>query len=477
MYGLDQHGSILVNRTESLELYGQGADAWNRWATYQLACRDALEEEGKWSDAFNQRELSDAARDWYETVAVDFEGVIFHGKDGEKPDAFVHWVFPGRVSFENTKFMSDVDFIGAQFHGPTRFTRANFHGCCEFGVATFFDYATFDEVEFKGKASLGGVTFHKGASFEGVTFSGESSFEMCSFTGGVSFDRTTFLGQASYYGTQFHMRSSFRAVEFRSDAWFLEETRFHDEVRFDSCLFAGDTRFGGVEFDGLGDFTAIRSRALFSLVESRFNRVPDFIAAHMVAPPLFEEVDLAFERLKNDKEKPDGLIGISERWRALRKLAQQAHDERHALDFHRAEIRTRRGEQDKPWHMRWWAGWFYQLTSDFGLSISRPLYCLFGLFALCAALYWYAGDEVGTWPEIRSAMIQSGHNTAPFAFIGSSELLKAAQIDLYGYHGTGPERVAAVPFGIQVVGAFQFVFSSILVFVAGLAIRNHFRIR
>ena len=103
----------------------------------------------------------------------------------------------------------------------------------------------------------------------------------------------------------------------------------------------------------------------------KFGTVPDFTEAHFEEAPKFDNVELKPVRLQN-LEAIEAETSYPSRWRALRRLAIQAHDYERELQFFKGEIIARRGAEDKLTHARFWFGWLYQLLSDFGRSMGRP---------------------------------------------------------------------------------------------------------
>ena len=301
-----------------------------------------------------------------------------------------------------------------------------------------------------------------------------------------------------YVRSLFHEKADFWGAEFRHWAEF-NKAEFRAAAIFTNCRFAGATHFFRTVFQCAVEFRAIQVEGIFSLAESEFSHVPVFYEAHFLETLLFDEVDLDFARLRKNAADTHE-VSIPVRWRALRKLAQQAHDDERVLKFFKAEIVSRRNKEDRPYHLRFWIGCLYQVTSDFGLSISRPLIWLACIFVLCSFLYMFPIGTVsgipadlfsmecitGTGHRWASALSLSLHHTAPFTLLGISDLLKQNYMCLYGgntiefaslEHPTTEWDDTTVPIYMQVVGAFQFLLSSVLVFLMFLAVRNLFRIR
>ncbi len=168
------------------------------------------------------------------------------------------------------------------------------------------------------------------------------------------------------------------------------------------------------------------------------------------------------------------------------------------MQFLKGEITARRGTQDKFFHLRFWVGWLYQILSDFGRSMVRPLFWLGIVFVAFTGIYASQNQAVWQRPfaasvactaglgDIRVAALElSVHNTVPFARIGASPQLERIYACLYGIQTDVPSIPGqlptgfspAVPYGIAIAGVVQFLVSAALIVLFMLAIRNHFRIK
>ena len=134
-------------------------------------------------------------------------------------------------------------------------------------------------------------------------------------------------------------------------------------------------------------------------------------------------------------------------------------------------------------HLRFWVGWLYQILSDFGRSMVRPLLWLgIGLLAFAGI---YASQNPAVWQQpfaayvvctagsgdVRAAALElSVHNAVPFAGIGASGRLEQVYACLYGIQtdmpsipGQLPTGFAPViPYGISFAGVLQFLVSAVL---------------
>ena len=324
-----------------------GRDAWNAWATEQLAERKVLEDKGLWipkRDWFDHNKFKyEEARLWMEFAAADFSGCRFVGsKEKAKEEKKVSESAGQPVNTDPLE-PRPADFDGFIFPGKVQFDKATFYG----------------------DASFQGATFEGDAWFKEATFKGDAWFKSANFNGGAVFDRATFKGEAS----------------------------------FRSAAFTGHTWFDSVCFHSVASFYTVTAKHGFALLGACFkHRVPDFLSAKFDEPIMFDSIRLEagvepgglfrsifgglFSQLFG---KPDH--ALSAKYRALKRLAVQSDDHRIEQDFFRGELRARRYNEDKPWHLGFWVGILYEAVSNFGYSIIRPLLWLFALFLLSSWFY------------------------------------------------------------------------------------------
>ena len=244
--------------------------------------------------------------------------------------------------------------------------------------------------------------------------------------------------------------------------------------------------------------------------------MPDFIQAHFAEAPRLDNShirpgfieprrfwDHLFPRVKRD-------VNRSACYRALKRLAIDGHDHVREQEYFAGELRSLRGCPDRllpnplnwfrrddagkrrrawPGGARYWFGLGYQLLSDFGRSMLRPL----GWWGLSVAGFAWAylarakfsdGCAVGESTPWSAALGLSIRKALPFAGIASSEKLNQIYACLYGIHGDSarlaalPDRFTPViPDAVDYLGMVQLVLSILLLFLFLLAVRSHFRIR
>lgn len=234
--------------------------------------------------------------------------------------------------------------------------------------------------------------------FSGFVFPGIGGFWRAQFFGDAVFLETQFSGDAVFEDAQFFGNADFGMAQFYRDANFFL-------AKFDQSA-----SFAGAYFHGDAYFRAISGERSFSMGGVTFETVPNFIQAHFSEAPRLD--DLTFGRsveggrfwrsLRRTAPATHGFfspalagssdrsVNVNARYRALRRLAVQGHDHENERLFLRGEIRARRYILDKPWHAAFWFGIGYDVLSDFGSSIMRPVYWGLGSIIVFAGLYYAA---------------------------------------------------------------------------------------
>jgi len=428
-----------MNREDTLALFEQGKEAWNKWAA-ELEAR---------------RNDSDA---WADEAKVDFVDHVF-----EDDADFSGFDFPGTAVFENPSFKSDAWFTGANFKGIAGFTGANFKGDAWFDNANFKGFAWFDNANFKGFAGF------VSAAFEGYSIFANSVFER-----GADF---TAARAVSAFDLQ---RATFRETPDFAQASFSEAPRL-DTIRIEPRRFRHRI-YDAVKWYHKRHRFTVRLRILGFMSRREAALLADEIPARLIAV------------FKGDADQAD-------RWRSLKRLAVQGHN--HALEqrFFREELRARRWVEDRPWHAAYLFGYAYQVFSGFGRSVAIPLFWwtagLFGFagyyLGRCLGEDRWLDGVAGMWRRI--AEYFSGDPLAMTCSIGATDpgaaalglslhrgfaALSGLRGKLGEFHAClygGTAKAPVVPDAVAFVGVGQSVYSAIMIFLLLLAVRNHFRIK
>lgn len=503
-----------MNREETVALFMRGQTAWNDWARTLLEEKQVAVTAGTFS--------GDLRIEWENRARVDFTShpfiVAAH---------FKGCVFPSHSDFTSSKFFEEAEFEEATFHDNARFDSASFAKMAWFDSAIFKANAWFESAVFGKNVSFNEVDFKDDASFEKAKFDGEALFEEAKLRGDVSFLRAVLRntssfdyaeigGEANFANATFEAAASFNRCTFFEGANF-RETVFDKKVSFAHTSFGGPTSFAEARFNADPSFVAMRCESSFALPYAEFLLPPDFAQAHFDEAPNLER--LYIRNRWADKDSPS-------RWRSLGRLANQGLDHERELRFFAEEMKAHRHRADHPfpslqnylrrskqigtgerkdvwvWSAgdrartlpvwtgvsRYWVGMVYQATSDFGRSISLPIlwWCVGVLvFAVIYLFGGHLGDanplallqapcEDSTETQSATALTLSFSRALIFSGLSNSDAVGQSYHCLFGDSTSGS---TITPNWAILVGYVQTVFSIVMLFLAGLGLRNNFRIR
>ena len=394
------------------ELAGKNRDAWNQWLgdMPEGRRRELVTHFDRRSGGSMMAPEKTASPDFSRTrfdQRVDFAGfqfpwlTTFHGSIFSKTAIFKKAFF-NDANFTSVKFLLDVDFTSSHLNGS------------DFQSATFSEYADFEAATFAGVCH-----------FPSVVFSGTADFEAAQFQHGAYFSAVTFFEDADFVATTFSGMAKF------------EEARFSKSILFVNAKFSANTIFANARFE---------------------SRVPDFRGATMheatewhgvVWPqPTRNVADAqnqvyAYERLKQEMER-------------LKK-----HEDEQS--FFRRELRVRRGLA-RVLSGSWLLNLAYEAFSAYGMSVSRPLFWLFGAFLAGAAIFARAPLYCGAPMPTKLAAKLSFANL--FLFLPDKREIMM-----------NPKMVECLSNSTQAISAVQSLFGAVLLFLFGLALRNRFRMK
>lgn len=530
-----------MTNDETLALFAQGRHAWNAWAREQLLKLNQLEEsEGSPAPYY----WTETIAEWHDTALADFsetvfeEGVDFRGFIFPSFAEFGMARFADRAQFQNATFRNGVSFQSTEFTQETYFTETSFLGGTDFTGAAFSKSAVYTRATFSGMTEFSAARFLADALFEAASFSGPTVFDEAQFSSVAEFNRArfedvldfpasfkevNFAGSAEFTDVSFSVRANFANAIFESFASFeradfkngvsFYEADFLGTTIFQEAVFGGSTSFNRAAFDIEADFTAIEGKANFSLANATFSFIPGFIQAHFAEAPRLDNVRIEIERTWPRSLADFGALfagdaQLAARWRALKRLAIQGHDHASELDFFKGELKAQRWGEHKPWHSIFWFGVLYEMLSDFGRSLMRPLYWwafstvyfailyfrehLARLGASLPDLSWRMGLPpapthvrgipiscvAGTGDPIFAALALSVRKGFLFIGLDTTEQVNQVYACLYGVSTTTPlAPTPIVPDFVAFLGGAQVLISALLIFLFFMAIRNHFRIK
>ncbi len=305
-----------------------------------------LTEKGKWRQDKNQKfyaeisELREKLLNSADDQVLDLSGIVF----------------PGYVNFQGQKF-PEVDFSNARFSG----VYANFKG------AIFKGYAKFHQAIFSVHAEFRNATFEKDADFFSAQFKKKAEFRCTKFMG----------GDADFRKTEFNEQTDFKNAYFKENAYFTSKgnsnhaNSFQDVVDFSGAKFLCKAIFDNRKF---------LQETIFK--NCTFHKAPRFHNCQLHQDTNFTDAD--FRDTKSDKA-----IGA---YQTLKLDMEEKRARQEQLMFYALEMKSRRHTEKKK--LVKFLSWLYEVTSDYGQSISRPLLWLGGSYLIFATIYTIFFNEL-----------------------------------------------------------------------------------
>lgn len=407
------------------------SECWNRWARTLVAERDWDFSEAKYK--------KEADGTWERRAELDFGGVrpISEAKKTGASSVPIHrkdftgCIFPGRVSFDNT----------------------------------------YIQVGFDATDTL----FHNGVTFKGCEFQTEANFSTAKIYRSTSFKNTIFHENANFDWLECHADADFNDVEFVKLAGF-RVTKFYRRASFINCKFSGIADFSNAEFSEAAGFQSILSERGFYLIETQFKKIPDFRSHRFNHLPYIHDLKISMTEIHEVRKMWDNSVdaqlrlGIT-KFQALKAMAVLAHDHEKEVEYFAREMECLyyamkdHGSRCAP---------IYKVTSffsripfiiygglsDYGRSIYKPLFCWLGTIVVAAMPFLFSS----------ASFFLSLLNSLPVIGLWRSEPRQRAINVLFGCD-TPPTFLWEFAFIVQNI------WSSLLVFLLFLAVRNRFKIK
>lgn len=355
-----------MDQQKSIHLFLKGAEAWNQWARRLLKRKRQLISKGLWQVSsefdwetgyFRTIGLNEESQIWLERSRANFTDLEFMSGDNvsnktkarhrqDKTFAAEKFI-PNKginIDFRGFIFPGDAVFSNSDFNGIALFNDAIFHQTAWFNNATFLEELWFLNTHFKGDASFHQVVFKSFTTFENALFTEGSNFE--SLKSERSFD----LSGAIFKND----------VPSFIDAEFTQPPRL---INIKILPLPIKNKFSQRLRNVLGDLKSARN------IFRKFT-VKDLVISEWLGGLISHKHDEFF----NARRKPQDEAS----YRALRAMALQAGDHRNARAFYAKLVKSRRHLIDKPSNIpggltRYLYGIIYELTSNFGRSMSRPV--------------------------------------------------------------------------------------------------------
>ncbi len=292
-----------------------------------------------------------------------------------------------------------------------------------------------------------------------IHFSHAVVWEKCIFHTTTWFTSASFSRGAWFVSASFSGDAWFTSANFLNLAWFPSAS-FSGYASFPSASFSGDARFTSASFNGYADFSDGSFKGQTSFMSAMFEKwVPEFYQRDMHQNTTFTT------RVENwPKVTAENAEDSKQAYTRLRQIMLQLEKPDDAQFFARQEMRCK-GQLETG--LARWANLGFGAISDYGYSLSRPLYGLAGIWAVGALIFaasFYVScylhpDECLSWTNALGLSFSN-----QFSFFGFGRLFFS-------------EVLEALPWYLQALSGFQTVSGFILLFFLGLGLRNHFRLK
>lgn len=337
----------------------------------------------------------------------------------------------------------------------------------DFKVKVSFTYCCFE-----GPVSFADCKFEKSVDFSDSRFKKHAGFTNCSFDGVAIFSRSHFSDQVFFSGAVFGQSADFQLVQ------------YDNLVSFANVKFEGNVLFHGAKFKSatsVPEFSAVVFDKFFSLGSVKFKVFPDFRSAKFNVPPLLAGLVFPFDlkvgrKVRSvDDNVPDDASNIdsshvnAEMIRALRKISELTGDHELQAKLFGAELKYRRRESGLG-YSKHVVIMLYGALSDFGLSISRPIYCSAASFIFFALLFAQQSNK--GLCDIKSLFYAGVLSLSQLIPVLNFAKDAKASLIIYLY-GEGPDKLSA---GMHLTMALENFLGILFIFLLGLALRNNFKL-
>lgn len=390
-----------MNQQKSIYLYLKGKTAWNIWAIRLLRRKQKLIKLGKWDittefdfekNCYHTRGLNEVTQAWLDRALVDFSNIEFicgdsctnkakakHRLDEKYANEKKVPVHGINIDFRDFIFPGDVRFDHANLKGIALFNKADFHATAWFSNAKFEEAAWFQEALFRAYAGFHQTEFASFATFENSKFLKSSNFEAISTAKTFALTDAKFINQVpSFKDASFEQTPRITNVEVLPAP---KKSCFSPSIR-----------------------NVVRSTKKESRRRRKF-----FFNDLVWTEWAMNRVKHSIKQAVNYRRNRDDELNF----RSLRTLAKEAGDQQRERAFFAGEIRARRHMKDKikefpTGFLRYCFGAAYEISSNFGRSLSRPVICW------VAVLYGFSYIYLASSPAFMAGKCQNEQTLTTF---------------------------------------------------------------
>ena len=301
----------------------------------------------------------------------------------------------------------------------------------------------FSRAQFRAHAGFTSVRFNGGAKFEGSSFKSYARFDDSTFVETYFSAGMTNLTLAGFTGTRFCAGVSFRDAVFGEDP---EQTTKR------------------LRPERLADFSDARFQATTDFRRAVFHGVPAFFNCS-----LHEDTDFSGVRWPGTQPEPSRIEYAIRAWERLELMMSQLEKPLERHQFYRRKMRTRRLRDGRPLRS---LNWLFDVTSDYGWSVSRAALSWLGHWLIGAILLFAnTGQDSfgsGAFRLFAAAIGTAFANAHTFLSLGAKG----------GYLESGRALMEQHNHGglLSGVGVVQTILGPVFLFLLLLTLRNRFRL-
>lgn len=423
-------------------------------------------------------------------------------------------------NFQRANFEKSVCFNDARFESIANFSETKFYDSSEFNDVEFSEFVNCYGAIFKGTSDFSVAKFNSNVDFWGARFIGASIFTEVDFKSRINFNNTKFENRADFEAIQSKRAFNLAAAKFTSNIPNFTQANFTESPRLDHVTVLPSPRYKKYNLLQKKVFGVYNWQKYFWDKKFLPYLKSIFLRAVNRASPITYSTIVYFSKrtshfwnkFTNNRRKPDE----EAHYRALKRLAIQAHDHENEMKFFAGEIRARRHvtdfanflTHDFASSMRYWAGVAYELFSDFGRSFIRPALWWFACLWLFANLT-LSGAGLHDKSKCHNSQLTPKEaaytiglkNSLLILGLTKTNIVKQAELCLYGVNKNGevdketkpydpkikrayqakPTKADTtktdIPFKAAVQGITHSGLSLLFLFLLLLAIRNQFKIK
>ena len=369
------------------------------------------------------------------------------------------------ANFNGVQFLKGADFRSSEFNGGAIFEEAIFGDELDFVFAKFRDEVSFKKVEFQGPVNFYRALFDRAVLFSDARFKKRANFER------VIFRDLVYDGEEEKEGLN---RICFRKSEFEDIADF-------SRVIFSRRCADSSGAFAGTNFQDLVDFTGAGIHWVAALNQA-------IIGNALILDDLGERISreqFVHFALKMASRYSDLRTNLEGGCRTIKNYYGKARNEAAEQRFHRFQLMARQDRRDIGFFERI-VSRSYQVISDFGFSISRPLWMMLATY-LFSVITFFATSVI-SMPSGRPSIVFDLGRPIHEGIIGSLrvsmlnvvkpfEVWRNSTIDKIPWLLSLRQQIGdGWWFVLQVFCSFHSFVSIVLIFLFALALRRRFQI-